>query len=82
MPSNTSSMHSKLKFDFENDNFNLSAGFDVYEELGTKQSDRYQYVFPSYDFSKNINIENLNGSLTLNSSGSNNLKIQIILKAR
>ena len=74
MPSNTSSMHSKLKFDFENDNFNLSAGFDVYEELGTKQSDRYQYVFPSYDFSKNINIENLTGSLTLNSSGSNNLK--------
>ena len=37
MPSNKSSMHSKLKFDFENDNFNLSAGFDVYEELGTKK---------------------------------------------
>ena len=47
----------------------------IFEELGVKHSDRFQYVLPQYDFSKNLNLDkNFPGSINFNSSGSNNLK--------
>ncbi|WP_428080529.1 LPS-assembly protein LptD [Candidatus Pelagibacter sp.] len=74
MPNNKNLMHSQLNFNFENDNYDLSTNFQVFESLGTKHSDRYQYIFPSYTFNKNVDIENINGTLNFASSGSNDLK--------
>ena len=45
----------------------------MYETLSGANSDRYQYVLPSYDFSKNIDSKNLSGSLNFNSYGNNTL---------
>ena len=46
----------------------------VYENLSGKNSDRFQYVFPYYEFIKNIyNNENY-GSVNFSSSGDNSLK--------
>ena len=74
MPKNKNVLTSNLKFDLIHQNYDFSAEFQVFENLGTKHSDRYQYVLPSYNFSKNINVEKFNGSVNFYSSGSNNLK--------
>jgi hypothetical protein len=46
----------------------------MYETLSGSNSDRYQYVLPSYNFSKNFNLENIDGSFNFNSSGNNTLR--------
>jgi LPS-assembly protein len=56
---------------------NLTTGIEIYENLGTKHSDRYQYTLPYYDFSKNLTSlianNSINGSLNFYSSGINKL---------
>ena len=74
MPSNKNSMTNELNYEFDRDEYNFSTGIKIYENLGVKHSDRYQYVLPTYNFSKQLNIENLEGSLNFSSSGQNNLK--------
>ncbi len=74
MPSSKSVMVSQLNLDFDHNNYDLTTGIKVFENLGVAHSDRYQYVLPSYNFSRNINIKNLDGSLYFDSSGSNSLK--------
>ncbi len=74
MPLNKNVMVSELNFDFDHDSYDLTTGIQVFENLSLSHSDRYQFVLPSYDFSRNLNIENLNGSINLFSSGSNRLK--------
>ena len=74
MPSDKNSMVTKLDYNFDHEDYNLSAGFEAYEKLGVKDSDRYQYVLPKYSFTKSLDIENLNGSVNFYSTGSNNLK--------
>ncbi len=74
IPTNKDTMVSNINIDLEHQDYDFSSNFQVFEELGKKHSDRYQYVLPSYNFSKNINISDFDGSVSLNSSGSNNLK--------
>ena len=77
MPESQSTMNSNLKLYLEKEDQNLTAGIEVYENLGTKHSDRYQYTLPYYDFSKDLTslISNnlINGTLYFNSSGTNKL---------
>ena len=54
MPDSLTSMNSNLKFYLDKEDQSLSAGIEVFESLGTKQSDRYQYTLPYYTFSKNL----------------------------
>ena len=74
MPANKNLMHSKLNYYLDHKNYNLTTGFQIYESLGKKHSDRYQYVLPSYNFTKNLELNDLQGSANFYSSGSNNLK--------
>tara|TARA_S200000501_G_scaffold18776_1_gene16597 strand:- start:2496 stop:4172 length:1677 start_codon:yes stop_codon:yes gene_type:complete len=74
MPSSRDFMVSELNLDFDHNDYDLTTGIQVFENLGLTHSDRYQYVLPSYDFSRGINIKNLDGSLNFYSSGSNRLK--------
>jgi LPS-assembly protein len=71
-------MNSNLKLYFDKDDQNLSTGFQIYESLGAKNSDKYQYTLPYYDFGKDLSslIEenSISGSLSFSSSGSNTLK--------
>ena len=54
-------MQSKLNYYFDH-KLQFNNRFQIYENLGKKHSDRYQYVLPTYDFTKNLNLNNLKGS--------------------
>jgi LPS-assembly protein len=66
-------LESKIEFDLEHKNYDLSTSFEMYETLGGTNSDRYQYVLPSYSFSKNFNWDIIKGNFNLNSKGNNTL---------
>ncbi|MBD1152660.1 LPS-assembly protein LptD [Pelagibacterales bacterium SAG-MED22] len=81
-PQNKDKLTSSLDFSLEHQNFNLSSGFTSYESLSGKNSDRYQYVLPYYNFSRNL-FENQDIlRVNLYSSGSNNLQNTNNLKSR
>jgi len=66
-------LESKIRLDLENQNYSLSTSIEMYETLGGSNSDRYQYVLPSYDFLKNFYLESLDGDFNFNSYGNNTL---------
>ena len=66
-------LESIISLDLEHQDYDLSASFQMYETLEGSNSDRYTYVLPAFNFSKNFIIKNLDGSFNFNSSGSNNL---------
>ena len=72
-PEDINVLNNKAQLELNNDNFILEAGIESYETLGTKKSDRYQYVLPYYNFSKNIYEDFANGSISFDSSGNNDL---------
>ena len=73
---------SSIDLSLEHDDFNFSTGLTSYETLSGKNSDRYQYVLPYFNFSKNL-FENQNlFNISFNSSGSNNLKNTNNLRSR
>ena len=73
-PENFDVLNSSLKLDLIHENYNLSAGMQVYENLQLKNSDRYQYVLPYYNFDKILSQNFFNGSLNLLCSETNELK--------
>ena len=77
MPESQTTMNSNIKLYLEKEDQNLTTGIEVYENLGIRHSDRYQYTLPYYDFSKNFNSliskNSISGSLNFYSTGSNKL---------
>ena len=77
MPESQTTMNSKIKLYLEEEDKNLTTGIEVYENLGIKHSDRYQYTLPYYNFSKNmtsiIDDNSIDGSLNFYSTGTNKL---------
>ena len=74
LPTNNDVLKSKIELDLENEDYDLTASFEMYENLKGFNSDRYQYVLPSYNFNKNFYLENFIGDLNFNSYGNNTLK--------
>jgi LPS-assembly protein len=66
-------LESEIKFDLEHENYDLTTSFEMYETLNGSNNDRYQYVLPNYNFSKNFNFNNIKGNFNLNSYGNNTL---------
>ena len=66
-------LESIISLDLENQDYDLTASFQMYEALKGPKSDRYTYVLPSFNFSKNFDIETFDGSFNFNGSGSNTL---------
>jgi len=64
---------SKIQFDLEHENYDLTTSFEMYETLSGSNSDRFQYVLPSYSFSQNFSLNNIDGSFNFNSYGNNTL---------
>ena len=63
---------SNLDINWEFDDSRLYSSFKVYEDLSRNYHDRYQYIFPDFNFRKNINIpEKYEGKFILNSYGYN-----------
>jgi len=77
MPGSQSTMNSNIKLYLEQENQNLTTGIEIYENLGIKHSDRYQYTLPYYDFSRDITStiadNDISGSLNFFSNGTNKL---------
>jgi LPS-assembly protein len=67
-------MDTGIKLSLDHDNYSLTSGFNSYEKLQAKKnSDRYQYVFPYYNFSTSL-LSNDYGDLSFTSNGNNSLK--------
>ena len=67
---NKSTLNSFLKFKNDGRNYLFDASLEVFEDLTKKNSDRYEYIYPNYNFSKNFqNTDSYNGNLNFGSSG-------------
>ena len=66
-------LESKIQFDLEHENYDLATSLEMYETLSGSNSDRYQYMLPTYNFSKNFNLKNIEGAFNYNSYGNNTL---------
>ena len=70
-PSDNNNLKNELKLVLNHDEYNLDIGAKSYENLSKKNSDRYEYILPYYNYSLILNENFYNGSLTLNSSSIN-----------
>ena len=62
--------HSYVKFDGSNNQTSFSTSFESYETSYRKHSDRYEFIYPNYNFSHDIALKNLDEyNLTFSSYG-------------
>ena len=67
---NESVLNSSLLFEKNTDNSNFSSSINIIEDLSKQDSDKYEYILPNYDFSKEMFISNnVFNSLNFKSSG-------------
>ena len=69
----TSDLHSKINFEATKDSSELNIIAEVFEDLSKNKSDRYEYILPSYSYSKNIYEDLFNGNLIFSSLGYNRI---------
>ena len=74
LPVSNNVLESIIELELEHEDYDLTTSFEMYETLEGSNNDRYQYILPSYNFSKNFFLENVMGSFNLNSHGNNTLK--------
>jgi len=72
-PSDQNKLKSEINLYLEHEDYNFDTGFIAYENLSGLNSDRYQYILPYYNFSRNIYQNNL-FNFNFSSSGNNDLK--------
>ena len=70
---NQENLHSGIKLNLIHEKFNFDTGILSYEKLSGSNNDKYQYILPYYNFSKEI-LSNSMFNLDFQSSGDNNLK--------
>jgi len=69
--SSVSTLNSFINLTANSEDLDFNTTVQVYEKLDFGNSDRYEFIFPSYNLNKNIETNNaLSGSLSFNSSGS------------
>jgi LPS-assembly protein len=73
LPDNLSTLTTEVNLNLDHEDYYFTSGIQAFENLGVKHSDRYQFVFPYYNFNKNIITDKIDGSFSFNSSGSNRL---------
>ena len=73
-PDNFDNLFSNIEINLNHKDYNFTTGFSSYENLQQSNNDRYQYILPYYEFSKNLPYFKNFGNLSLNSFGDNNLK--------
>ena len=71
-PNNSNLLKSGINLYLENKDYNLNLDLISYEDLQKSNSDRFEYVLPSYNLNTNI-LKNTLGVLDFTSAGSNNL---------
>ena len=81
-PNNFDVLNNEIKLYLNNEAYDFTIGFQSFEDLGLKHSDRYQYVLPYFDFNKLLVSNFKNGSINLSTSGINELKNTNNLRSR
>ena len=70
-PSSQSNLSNEIELTLSHEDFYLRTGFKAFEDLNKANNDRYQYILPYYDFTKNFNLNLLDGEIFFTSTGSN-----------
>ena len=65
-------LHSSIGFNFNRDDLDIEITAETYENLNRLESDRYEYIYPSFNISKSIRDTD-NGNFSLESVGANKL---------
>tara|TARA_B100001540_G_scaffold316791_1_gene347613 strand:- start:385 stop:2766 length:2382 start_codon:yes stop_codon:yes gene_type:complete len=70
---NQSKLYSYLSFQNNNDDYFLNASLGAYEDLGKSKDDRYEYIYPEFNFYKDFGGINKNskGNFIFTSDGYN-----------
>ena len=74
LPKNSDVLNSYLDLELENDNYEFKSGFSVYENLQKDNNNKYQYILPYYNYSREIFEQNKFGFIELNLLGENTLQ--------
>ena len=72
-PINSNVLNSSLKASLNKNEYSFVTGIEAYETLSLKNSDRFQYILPYYNFNKNIFTNYEYGIFNFNSNGRNDL---------
>ena len=72
-PENLDVLNNQAKLSLNHSKFYFEAGMETFEDLQQKESDRFQYILPYYNYDQVFNDNYLNGSLSFSSSGTNSL---------
>ena len=67
------SLTSNIKLDLEHEDYDFRSSVIMYESLGGLNSDRYTYVLPDYQISKNFFLGNFDGSFSASSGGNHTI---------
>ena len=73
-PKNFDVLTNEIKLFLDHQSYDFETGFQSFEDLTLNKSERYQYVLPYYNFNKTLSENIVGGSLSLASSGTNELK--------
>ena len=73
-PQSFNSLKNQFEITLDHEDYNFNTGVISYEDLQiAKNSDRYQYILPYYNFDKILSNNFYNGTLSFSSIGENNL---------
>jgi LPS-assembly protein len=66
-------LYSYLNYSSNENDSSLEISFETYENLDKKKTDRFEYIFPNFDYEKNLNSDDLSakGELIFNTRGFN-----------
>ena len=84
LPNNSDILTSNLNLELSDEIYDFKSGFIIYENLQKNKNDRYQYILPYYNLSRELFEENNFGFIELDLVGenilqdTNNLKSKIV----
>ncbi len=65
-----SALHSYINYSSFDDDALFDLSIEVYEDLNKKKTDRYEYIYPNFNYEKNLYLENeMRGDLVFNTKG-------------
>ena len=80
-PTNYDNLKNELKISLKNNEYTFESGIKSFENLQKANNDKYEYVFPYYNFNKFLNNNKFNGRINFISSGDNILNNTNVLKS-
>ena len=75
-------MKNELKLELYHENYFFESGIESYESLNKTSNDKYQYILPYYNFDRILSKNYFNGTISINSSGNNDLNETNVLKTQ